>query len=107
MSDFGKELAWSLFDDRHHMTQTIPRADGHGTYDEHEHAGARLTCHEQEIARFVAPNLAKLAETLDLLRPEFWEHLISALFYRGHDRITRRVACASCFELYHVGAIKA
>jgi hypothetical protein len=60
------------------------------------------------IARFVAPNLAELAaETLDLLRPEFWEHLIAALFYRGHDRITRRVAFASCFELYHVGAIKA
>jgi hypothetical protein len=34
-------------------------------------------------------------------------NLIAALFYLGHDRITRRVACASCFELYHVGAIKA
>ena len=27
------------------------------------------------------------------------ENLIAALFYRGHDRIMRRVACASCFEL--------
>ena len=51
LSDFGKELAWSFFDDRHHMAQTIPRADGNGTSDEHEHAGARLTSHEQEIAR--------------------------------------------------------
>jgi hypothetical protein len=59
LSDFGKELARSLFDDRHHMAQTIPRADGNGTYDEHEHAGARLTCHEQEIARFVAMHLQK------------------------------------------------
>jgi hypothetical protein len=80
LSDFGKELAWSLFDDRHHMAQTIPRADGNGTYDEHEHAGAPFPCHKQEIARFEAPNLAELAETLDLLQPEFWEHLIAALF---------------------------
>jgi hypothetical protein len=101
----ARNWAWSLFDDWHHVAQTIPRTDGNSTYDEHEHAGARLTCHEQVIPRFVAPNLAELAKTLDLLRPEIWEHLIAALFYGGHDRITRKVACALCCELYHVGAI--
>jgi hypothetical protein len=40
LSDFGKELAWSLFDDRHHMAQTIPGADGNRARDEHKHAGA-------------------------------------------------------------------
>jgi hypothetical protein len=89
------------------MAQTIPRADGHRARDEHEHAGAPFPSHKQEIARFEAPNLAEPAQTLDLLRQEFWKHLIAALFYRGHDRITRRVACALCLELYHVGAIKA
>jgi hypothetical protein len=49
-----------------------------------------------------APNLAEPPETLDLVRPESWEHLIAALFYRGHDRITLRVTHASYFELYHV-----
>jgi hypothetical protein len=80
LSDFGKELAWSLFDDRHHMAQTIPRADGNRACNEHEHAGAPFPCHKQEIARFEAPNLAEPAQTLDLLRQEFWKHLITASF---------------------------
>lgn len=42
LSDFGKELARSFFDNRDHMAQTVPRADRHGPGDEDEHAGARL-----------------------------------------------------------------
>jgi hypothetical protein len=33
--------------------------------------------------------LPKTAVTVDLLRPEFWEHLIAALFQRRHDRTQR------------------
>jgi hypothetical protein len=60
------------------MAQTVPSADGNRARDEHEHAGASFPGHNQEIARFVALNLAEPAETLDLLRPELWEHLIAA-----------------------------
>jgi hypothetical protein len=74
-------------------------------------SGANLIQHgergDSPVTRFVTPDVAEALETRDLLRPEFREHLIAALFYRGHDRIMRRVARASCFELYHVGSIKA
>jgi hypothetical protein len=78
LADFGKELAWPFLDDREHMAQTVPSADGNRARDEHEHAGASFPGHNQEIAYFVALNLAEPAETLDLLRPELWEHLIAA-----------------------------
>jgi hypothetical protein len=61
-----------------------------------------------DLAELGANGVVQVREaTLDLLRPELWEHLIAALFYRRHDRITRRVACVSCFELYRNAAIKA
>jgi hypothetical protein len=47
LSDFGKELARSFFDDRHHMAQAIPRVDGDNARNEHEHTGARFAGHEQ------------------------------------------------------------
>ncbi len=80
LSDFGNELTHPLFDDRDHMAQAVPGADGDGACNEHEHAGAPFPCHKQEIARFEAPNLAEPAQTLDLLRQEFWKHLITASF---------------------------
>jgi hypothetical protein len=46
------EEAIVLAGGRNVVLPTIPRADGNGTYDEHEHAGARLTCHIQELPRF-------------------------------------------------------
>jgi hypothetical protein len=72
LSDFGKELAWSLFDDRDHMAQSVPGADGNRARDEHEHAGASFAGYEQEIARFITKDLAEPVETRYLLRPEFW-----------------------------------
>jgi hypothetical protein len=63
----GGQPVWAQTADRSFgRARFIPQSN-----DEHEHAGARLTCHEQEIARFVAPNLAELVETLDL--PAFCE----------------------------------
>jgi hypothetical protein len=47
LSDFGKELARSLLDDRDHMAQAVPGADGDNARNEHEHAGARFAGHEQ------------------------------------------------------------
>jgi hypothetical protein len=55
MSDFGEELARLVLDDRDHMAQTAPGADGNRARDEHEHAGASFAGYEQEIARFISP----------------------------------------------------
>ena len=49
----------------------------------------------------VTAYLAETAETVNLLRPEFWEHLIAALFQRRHDR-TQRGGSPAAHALNHI-----
>jgi hypothetical protein len=85
LPDFGKEFSRPFLDNGNHMAQAVVGADRNRALQKQKHTGTRFAGLDQQIACFILPYLAEPAQPLDLLRPEFWEHLIAALFYRGHD----------------------
>src|SRR6202022_2091627 len=81
---FGDELTGPLLHDRGAVPQSIASDHSDRALNQHKHAGSDFSRHEQILARAIAPNLPKTAQTIDFTRLELRKHLLAARIDRRH-----------------------